>query len=67
MPRHLDKWRAARAARAITTLREIETSIEALHAECLLDLHDIFREHPGSALGEMAEAEMTQRGLRAPE
>jgi hypothetical protein len=48
-------------------LRDIETSIEALHDECLLDLHDIFRGHPGSTLGEMTEVEMARRGLETPE
>jgi hypothetical protein len=48
-------------------LRDIETSIETLHDECLLDLHDIFRDHPGSALSAMTEVEMARRGLEAPE
>jgi hypothetical protein len=64
MPRQPFKWRESRANRAAATLSEIEASVGALHAECLLDLHDIFREKPDSPLARLAEAEMERRGLK---
>ena len=64
MPRQPSKWRESRASRAASTLSEIEASVQALHAECLLDLHDIFREKSDSALARLAEAEMKRRGLK---
>jgi hypothetical protein len=64
MSRKPHDWRASRARRAAATLSEITASIGALHAECLLDLHDIFRETPDSTLAKLAEAEMERRGLK---
>lgn len=57
-------WRNSKANRAVAATNEITASIAALHSECLLDLHHIFREKPGSTLAEMAEAEMGQRSIK---
>lgn len=54
---------AARDARAVQLVAEIERSIAGLENEDLLDLADIFRGARRGALGEMAAREMARRGI----
>ncbi|MBY9064189.1 hypothetical protein K7957_14700 [Sphingomonas yunnanensis] len=54
---------AARDARAVQLLAEIERSIAALENEDLLDLADIFRGERGGPLHEIAAREMTRRAI----
>lgn len=54
---------AAAEARAVKMLAAIETSIQALENEDLLDLADIFSEARGGPLRELAAAEMARRNI----
>ena len=58
------KWRADHGSRALKSVRDIQASIEALGAEDLLDLLDIFSEAQDSLLREFAQAEVAERGLK---
>jgi hypothetical protein len=58
------KRQAMQAARAATSLAQIEASIAVLKDEDLLDLADIFAREVASPLKAMAFAEMTKRSLR---
>jgi hypothetical protein len=55
---------AARGKYAAERPTEIETSIIGLGDEDILDLADIFRATPDSALGKIVQAEMTRRNIR---
>jgi hypothetical protein len=52
-----------RGDHAIARLVGIEASIKSLGDEDVLDLADIFKEMPGSVLGEIVQAEMTRRDI----
>ncbi len=54
---------SVRNERAAERLIEIETSVTRLNDEDLLDLADIFRAEATTVLGEIANAEMTRRGI----
>lgn len=54
---------AARDARAVKLVADIELGIAALENEDLLDLADIFRDAKHGPLGQMAAAEMVRRGI----
>jgi hypothetical protein len=54
---------SVRNERAAERLIEIETSVTRLNDEDLLDLADIFRAETLTVLGEIANAEMTRRGI----
>ena len=56
-----NKWRADHGARAMKRIAELEASITALDNDDLLDLADIFKEKPSTALWEISFAEMTRR------
>ena len=57
------KRRANDDARSIKRLGLIDAEIVGLADEDLLDLADIFVNAPGSAIGAVATAEMTRRGI----
>ena len=57
------KRRADQGHRARKRLAEIETSITVLSDDDLLDLADIFRDVPQTALAEIAFAEVAKRGI----
>ena len=54
---------AAQHERASERLADIETSIEKLGDEDILDLADIFKDMPETALHDIVQAEMTRRGI----
>jgi len=54
---------AARGERAVECLTEIETSITGLGDEDILDLADIFKDMPETALNDIVRAEMTRRNI----
>ncbi|MBD8548304.1 hypothetical protein [Sphingomonas sp. CFBP 8760] len=54
---------AAHAGGAVERLAEIETSIRNLDDEDVLDLADIFRDMPHTALTEIVHEQMTKRGI----
>ncbi len=54
---------ADQRAGAIKRLRILEAEVIALPDEDLLDLADIFANVAGSAIGELARAEMAHRGI----
>lgn len=54
---------ADKGARAVETLRRIETSVGALNDEDLLDLADIFKGKADAPLSDMASVEMTKRNI----
>jgi hypothetical protein len=57
------KRRADQGVRATKRLRVIAGEIISLPDEDLLDLADIFTNVTGSAISELARAEMTNRGI----
>jgi len=54
---------AAQHERASERLADIETSIEKLGDEDILDLADIFKDMPETALNDIVRAEMTRRNI----
>ena len=54
---------AARDARAVEMLVEVERSITSLDNEDLLDIADIFRGERRGPLGELARLEMAKRNI----
>lgn len=63
MLNHRTKRLAARDARAVKRLAEIEASIATLSDDDLLDLADIFKEERRTPLSEIASAEMAKRKI----
>jgi len=54
---------AAQHERASERLADIETSIASLGDEDILDLADIFKDMPNTALNEIVRTEMTRRSI----
>ena len=54
---------ASQHERASERLADIETSIASLGDEDILDLADIFKDMPETALNDIVRAEMTRRGI----
>ncbi|CAM3133959.1 hypothetical protein SPAN111604_05460 [Sphingomonas antarctica] len=63
MLKHRTKRVAARDARAVKRLAEIEASIVTLSDDDLLDLADIFKGELRTPLSESASAEMAKRKI----
>jgi hypothetical protein len=54
---------AAQHERASERLADVETSIARLGDEDILDLADIFKDMPETALNDIVRAEMTRRNI----